>query len=99
MITISDTPALPLFDSGCTHSYISYRLVRKLGLKPKIFYPPLNVSTPNGDQTLVDKQVGPILIHVQNKSIVWDFAMYHLVGIDLILGMDWLSKKPCHYRL
>ena len=62
-------------------------------MKPRILDPPLNVSTPNGDQTLVDKQVGPILIQVQNKSIVWDFAMYHLVGIDLILGMDWLSKN------
>ena len=72
MITISDTPALLLFDSGCTHSYISYKLVRKLGLKPRILDPPLNVSTPNGDQTLVDKQIGPILIQVQNKSIVWD---------------------------
>ena len=30
MITISDTPALLLFDSGCTHSFISYRIVRKL---------------------------------------------------------------------
>ena len=62
-------------------------------MKPRILDPPLNVSTPNGDQTLVDKQVGPILMQVQNKSIVWDFAMYHLVGIDLILGMDWLSKN------
>ena len=38
-------------------------------------------------------QVGPILLDVQGKSIVWEFAMYHLVGIDIILGMDWLSKN------
>ena len=93
MITISNTPALLLFDSGCTHSYISYRIVRKLGLKHRILDPPLNVSTPNGDQTLVDKQVGPILMQVQGKSIVWEFVLYHLVGIDIILGMDWLSKN------
>ena len=50
------------------------------------------MSTPSGEKTLVDKQVGPILLHVQGKSIVWDFVMYHLVGIDIILGMNWLSQ-------
>lgn len=28
----------------------------------------------------------------QNKSFVWEFIMYHLVVIDLIVRMDWLSK-------
>lgn len=59
VITNYDTVALLLFDLSHTHSYISYRLVRELGLKPRIFGPTLNVSTLDGNQTLVDKQVGP----------------------------------------
>lgn len=62
-ITIYDTSAFLLFDSGCTHSYISYRLVRELDLKPRMINLPLNVSTPNSNQTQVDKQV-------ENKLIV-----------------------------
>ena len=93
MISIQGISALLLFDSGCTHSFISYSMVRKLNVKPRIFSPPLIVNTPSGEKTLVDKQVGPILLDVQGKSIVWEFAMYHLVGIDIILGMDWLSQN------
>ena len=32
-------------------------------------------------------------MHVQGKCMAWDFVLYHLVGIDLILGMDWLEKN------
>lgn len=67
--------------------------VRKLNVKPRIISPPLIVSTPSGEKTLVDKPIGPILLHVQVKSIVWDFAIYHLVEIDLILGVDWGCLK------
>lgn len=62
IITIYDTPNLILFDLGCIHSCLSYRLAREFGLKPRILDPPLIVSTPNDNQTLVDKQVGQVLI-------------------------------------
>lgn len=32
-------------------------------------------------------------MNVQEKSIVYDFAIYQLVGIDVILPMDWLSMN------
>lgn len=47
-----------------THSFITYSFARKHGLKPLI------VSTPRGDKTLDDKQVGPIVMHIQGKLIV-----------------------------
>lgn len=96
MISIYDTPSLLLFGSGYTHSYMSYRLARELCLKPRMLDPPMIVGILNGSQALVDKEVGPIQIQVQNKSIVWEFALNHLVGIDLILRMDWLSKSHRH---
>lgn len=27
------------------------------------------------------------------SQVVWDFAMHHLVGIDMILGINWLSQN------
>lgn len=32
-------------------------------------------------------------MYVQRKSIVWDFPMFNLLGIDVILGMDSLSQN------
>ena len=32
-------------------------------------------------------------MHVQGKCMASDFVLYHLVGIDVILGMDWLEKN------
>lgn len=66
-ITIYNTPTLLLFDKGYIHSYMSHRLVRELSLKPRNLDPPLNVSTSNGNQTLVDNQGGPVLMKVQHK--------------------------------
>lgn len=48
---------------------------------------------PSGEKTLFNKQVGHILLQVQGKTIVWDFPMYHLVGLGVILGMYWLSQN------
>lgn len=92
MTTISGISALLLFYSGCTHSFISCSLARKLGLKHIDLDPPLIVSTPQGDKISTNKQVGLILMYVQGTSIVSEFVVYHLVEIDLILWIDWFFK-------
>ena len=38
-ISIKGVPAILLFDSGCKHSFISYSMVRKLKLKPRVLEP------------------------------------------------------------
>lgn len=76
--------------------YISmlYRLVRELGLKHRgVLDPTLIVSTFNNNQALTDKQVRPLLMKVLNKLIVWEFHSYRIVGMDIILWMDWFSKN------
>ena len=93
MISIKGVLALLLFNSGCTHSFMSYSLMRKLNLKTRMLEPPLIVNLPSGEKILADKQVGPVVMHLQGKCMAWDFVLYHLVGIDLILGMDWLEKN------
>ena len=69
MISIKGVSALLLFDSGCTHSFMSYSLMRKLSLKPRKLEPPLIVNVPSGEKTLVDKEVGPVVMNVQGKCM------------------------------
>ncbi|XP_073313522.1 uncharacterized protein [Primulina huaijiensis] len=45
-IFINEMPAYVLFDSGDTHSFISKRFTKKLGLTPEILVEPFRVVTP-----------------------------------------------------
>ena len=69
MISIKGVSALLLFDSGSTHSLMSYSLIRKLNLETRILEPPLIVNVPSGERILADKQVGPVVMHLQGKCM------------------------------
>lgn len=76
------------------HAFIHIiQYVEKMEYKTRILSPALIVSTSSWEKTLVDKQGEPSLLYVQRKSIVWDFPMFNLLGIDVILGMDSLSQN------
>lgn len=64
IISIQRILSISLFESICTHSFISYRMVRKLNLKPRMVEPSFIVSTPNGDKTVVDKYISSIIINL-----------------------------------
>lgn len=62
MIMVRDVPAMLLFHSRYTHSFISHLLVRKLNITMKPLKIPLLVKTPSGEKTLVDQQVESIVL-------------------------------------
>ncbi|XP_073313449.1 uncharacterized protein [Primulina huaijiensis] len=45
-ILIQKVPAYALFDCGATHSFVSKRLAKKLGLKPELLAEPFRIATP-----------------------------------------------------
>ncbi|XP_075479496.1 uncharacterized protein LOC142520395 [Primulina tabacum] len=45
-ILIQKVPAYALFDCGATHSFVSKRFAKKLGLKPKLLAEPFRIATP-----------------------------------------------------
>jgi hypothetical protein len=49
--SINDTPVKVLFDSGATHSFISERLINKLGLKGSHITSTYKIITPGGQIT------------------------------------------------
>lgn len=97
MIFIQQISAILQFNFGCTYSFRSYSMVRKLNLKPRMLEPILIVITLNRGKTIVDEYVSSIIMNVMGKSIVWDLEIYHLMVIDVILGLYWLSKNDASW--
>jgi hypothetical protein len=89
--SINDTSAVVLFDSRASHSFISVAYVEKHNLPIALLRCQMIVSSPGGD--MPSRQLCP---KVNLKIIGLDFVINPIVlksrGIDIILGMDWLSK-------
>jgi hypothetical protein len=88
--SINDTPVKILFDSGATHSFISEKLLGKLGLKGSHTTFAYKIITPGG------KITSNILIHgvclgLGSKIIPTNLIIINLVGMDVILGMEWMA--------
>jgi hypothetical protein len=81
--SINDTPVKVLFDSGATHSFISEKLISKLGLKGSHTTSAYKIITPGGQIT------SNILIHgvclgLGSKIIPTNLIVINLVRMDVI---------------
>ena len=91
MYLINGAKALVLFDSGATSSYVSTKFASQNSLPMTIRSRPILTSSPLGDlrYTLECKGVR-IMIH--GMPFTADLTVLKSEGIDVILGMDWLTK-------
>jgi hypothetical protein len=89
--TLHHHPAIILFDSGATYSFISTRFGTKIGLD---FYPTNGtymITTPGGRIAsnqicrAVPIELGTTLIRIALISL-------NLEGMDILLGMDWITR-------
>ena len=77
-----------MFDSSATHSFVSPIFTSKVSWQAERMITLLSVATPLSDLLDIDIFLGcPVL--VENREFPVD-----LVLLDVILGMDWLSR---HY--
>ena len=74
---------LVLFDSGATHSFISNVCVGRLQLVTRDLGCELLVSTPSSGHSM----------EVAGCRFKVNFVCLPLKGLDVILGMEWLSKN------
>jgi hypothetical protein len=90
--SINHQPVIILFDSGATHSFISSKCGTKVGLD---IYPTKGaymIATPGGKiasnqiYRKVPIQLGSILIKT-------DLLLLDLDGMDVLLGMDWMTRR------
>jgi hypothetical protein len=89
--SINDTPVKILFDSGATHSFISEKLIRKLGLKGSHTTSAYEIITLGG-QITSNILIRGVSLGLGSKIIPMNLIVINLVGMDVILGMEWTNQ-------
>jgi hypothetical protein len=80
-----------LFDSGASHSFISTIYVEKHNLPIALLRCQMIVSSLGGDMPA--RQLCPkVNLKIPGVDFVANLIVLESKGIDIILGMDWLSK-------
>jgi hypothetical protein len=81
-----------LFDSGATHSFISSTYVKLCNLSTRPLEQNINVSTPVGSVVTCRKCVKNCPILLGGRTLRAKLAVFGILGFDIILDMDWLSR-------
>jgi hypothetical protein len=88
---VNSNTAIILFDSGALHSFISAEYIVKYNLLVSLLKCRMVVSSPGGDMPA--RQVCPrVNIKIRGVDFIANLIVLDSKGIDVILGMDWLSK-------
>nr|KYP37980.1 Transposon Ty3-G Gag-Pol polyprotein [Cajanus cajan] len=82
-----------LFDSGASHSFISYACATMLGVSVCDLGLRLLVSTPASTFVVVSELCASCPVVVNGTKYKVNLICLPLVDIDIILGMDWLSAN------
>jgi hypothetical protein len=91
MFLASSHPATIIFDSRASHSFISSSFVAKHSLPIATMKHIMHVSSPGGEMRT--KHICPaVSISIRGVDFPSNLILLDSKGIDIILGMDWLSK-------
>jgi hypothetical protein len=91
MFLASSHPATILFDSGASLSFISSSFVTKYSLTIATMKHTMLVSSPGGEMRT--NHICPeVSITIRGVDFPSNLILLESKGIDIILGMDWLSK-------
>ncbi|XP_027905716.1 uncharacterized protein LOC114165258 [Vigna unguiculata] len=83
----SDRPRV----AGASHSFISHDCVERLGLSTRDLGCELIVSTPASGQVSTNLACVGCLMEVEGRRFKLNLVCLPLEGLEVILGMDWLS--------
>jgi hypothetical protein len=91
MFLTSSHPATILFDSEASHSFISSSFMAKHSLPIATMKHTMLVSSPGGEMRT--KHICPAVnITIRGVDFPSNIILLDFKGIDIMLGIDWLSK-------
>ncbi|XP_020963803.1 uncharacterized protein LOC110265246 [Arachis ipaensis] len=82
-----------LFDSGATHSFIAFEKADELGLKIVVLGYDLKVYNATHEVVVTRLGCPQVPFRIQQREFMHDLFCLPMTGLDLILGLDWLSKN------
>jgi hypothetical protein len=91
MFLASSHPATISFDSGASYSFTSSSFVAKHSLPLATIKHTMPVSSPGGEMRT--KHICPtVSVSIRGVDFPSNLILLDSKGMDIILGMDWLSK-------
>jgi hypothetical protein len=89
--TIHHQPVVILFDSGATHSFINPMFGTKVGLDFYHTKGTYKIATPSSK--IASNQICRYVpIQIGSNLIKTDLILLNLEGMDILLGMDWMTR-------
>ncbi|XP_072064387.1 uncharacterized protein [Arachis hypogaea] len=82
-----------LFDYGATHSFIAFEKASELGLKMVVLGYDLKVHNATFEAVVTRISCPQVSFRVKQKDSIRDLIFLPMTGLDLILGLDWLSEN------
>jgi hypothetical protein len=91
MFRINSAPASVLFNSGVSHTFISAEYVAKYSIPLCTMPSSMLVNSPGGNMRAVYRCLG-VKIQIMGRELCANPIVLQSSGIDIILGMGWLTK-------
>ena len=90
-VSIFGDDARALLNPGATHSFISREYVARVGMTPVPLGCGLEITTPTGESLWPSQMLKGSLFSIEGQVMEADLILIDLKGLDVILGMDWLT--------
>ena len=91
-ISLFDTDAHVLVDSGATHSFISWEFIERVGIEMRPTECSMIVSLPTGNSLIANRVYRGSKVTIASHEFEADLIVLDIHDFDIILGMDWLTK-------
>ncbi|WVZ93900.1 hypothetical protein U9M48_039851 [Paspalum notatum var. saurae] len=92
MFTVNGHPAVVLFDSGATHTFISQSCASRHGIKTYCIKERYNISAP-GNPINTNLIVKKLHLSIGGEEFTINPVELPHQGIDIILGMNWMTEN------
>ncbi|KAI3827455.1 hypothetical protein L1987_01530 [Smallanthus sonchifolius] len=90
---INSLPALVLFDSGASRSFVSLKIVKHSSFVSSKLDEPLEIEAANDKSFLVFDIFRDCKLRAGGETFFIDLIPMAMGDFDVIVGMDWLSKN------
>jgi hypothetical protein len=92
---VNSIPARVLFDSGASHSFVTEHFVKKGKLESTMMTRTMLVQIP-GSVVKAKENCVDVPIDIHGVSFKANLIILGTKGLDVVLGMDWMSKYQRH---